>query len=204
MSSIISDSSSGGKETKGAIESLLAEVKGLAIQMRKSRTVIHRPDGLPPRVWEVMQTLSVGGSRTVPQIAHLVMTSRQNVQMTVNRLRSEGWVEIVENTSHKRSGLVNLTQKGRAMVAAASQREEQFWGKLHANATPDQFGEAAALLRGLRLALSTKAGPTEERPTPHPRHGERGRISVSMPVTPPNASAWQEPPEETEFPVSLL
>src|SRR5258707_14646901 len=93
-------------EVRQGVEALVCEVKALAIQMRKTSTAMHREDGLPAGERDVMQILSEHGPRTVPQIARRSLTSRQNIQMTVNRLRAEGWVEFVPNTEHKRSGLV--------------------------------------------------------------------------------------------------
>jgi DNA-binding MarR family transcriptional regulator len=187
------------QQPQAGIESLLSEVKALAIQQRKSAVVMHRPDGLPARGWEVMRALAAQGARTVPQIGRQILTSRQNVQMMVNRLRTEGWVEMGENASHKRSGLVSLTETGRRLVATAKQREEQFWANLCPESTAAQVEEAVSLLRGLRLALKEEGGlPAVTAATVHKQPKTRGGGPAKS-VVPP-----EEDPPEGELPVSLL
>jgi DNA-binding MarR family transcriptional regulator len=150
-----------------------------------------------------MRALAAQGARTVPQIGRQILTSRQNVQMMVNRLRTEGWVEMGENASHKRSGLVSLTETGRRLVATAKQREEQFWANLCPESTAAQVEEAVALLRGLRLALLEEGGSSggggATAATVH-------QLRTKKPGSPvrPAPALEPEPPEENELPISLL
>lgn len=61
--------------------------------------------------------------RTVPEIAALRSVSRQYVQRAVNRLASDGLVELLENPSHKRSKLVQPTALGKQLLQSFASRE---------------------------------------------------------------------------------
>src|SRR5207247_10216928 len=53
----------------------------------------------------VLRALSEHGAHTVPQIARLRDTSRQNIQILVNRLASQGLVEFSSNPDRKSTRL---------------------------------------------------------------------------------------------------
>lgn len=63
------------------------------------------------------------GPMTVPQIAALRPVSRQYVQSVVDELKAAGLVELVENTAHKRSKLVQATAHGARLMAEMTTRE---------------------------------------------------------------------------------
>jgi DNA-binding MarR family transcriptional regulator len=74
----------------------------------------------------VLRALREHGDQTVPQIGRLRGTSRQNIQIVVNRLAAEGFVEFVRNPAHKRSELVRLTDAGQRAFEAADREEADF------------------------------------------------------------------------------
>jgi len=75
---------------------------------------------IPSASRAALQVLQRYGPQTVPQIARARFSSRQNIQILINRLKDEGLVEFVNNPDHKRSALVRLTSQGRAAVAQAT------------------------------------------------------------------------------------
>ncbi|MEZ6022407.1 MAG: MarR family transcriptional regulator [Hyphomonadaceae bacterium] len=73
--------------------------------------------------WGVLRTLAKDGPQTVPDIARARPVSRQHCQTICNALHEQGLVAFVDNPKHKRSKLVQVTDKGRARFAAM---REQF------------------------------------------------------------------------------
>lgn len=71
----------------------------------------------------LIKSLGAHGPRTVPQMAKVRCVSRQHVQTLVNSLREDGLVRSVENPSHLRSLLIELTPKGRRFLAEMESRE---------------------------------------------------------------------------------
>ena len=61
------------------------------------------------------------GPMTVPQIAQQRRVSRQRIQVMVDEYAYDGYLEFTPNPSHKRSKLVNLTQKGSAEYSKLSE-----------------------------------------------------------------------------------
>lgn len=61
-----------------------------------------------------MRSLALLGPLTVPQIAAMRPTSRQRMQRLADELAAEGLVRFVDNPRHRRSKLVQLTNRGEA------------------------------------------------------------------------------------------
>lgn len=185
-----------------AFQALLAEAQALAGQLRKNLDALHRQDGLPSGALGVLETLSDHGPLTVPQIARLRHTSRQNVQIEVNRLRAAGRVESKSNPAHKRSGLVYLKPAGEALVTAARQRQDRAFQSLSSTISETEAIAATRVLQRLGQNLAS-AGAPERVPGPKPQHPRRKPQPSPPPPQPPPAQT-EEPPEDTELPISLL
>ena len=70
---------------------------------------------------------------TVPDIARRYQVSRQHVQATANRLLDRGLVRAVENPRHKRSSLLQLSDRGQQLFARIRRREQQLLDDLFAD-----------------------------------------------------------------------
>src|SRR5947208_10000013 len=73
----------------------------------------------------ILHLLDQEGAQTVPALAESRSSSRQNVQIIVDRLQRMGWVEFHDNPRHKRSRLVQLTEDGRQALANSETEAEQ-------------------------------------------------------------------------------
>src|SRR6266702_174946 len=114
-------------DTPSGLQALFSEVSWLAIRLRAvTGSNNHSGDQFPAGGLSVVRVLDGYGPQTVPQIARLRGTSRQNIQMLVNRLEAQECVEFSRNPAHKRSGLVSLTEFGRALFATAVEQEKTF------------------------------------------------------------------------------
>lgn len=65
----------------------------------------------------ILELLYSGGPKTVPEMASIYRSSRQNVQVCVNGLIGRGLLTKIDNPRHKRSSLIQLTDSGRIAMA---------------------------------------------------------------------------------------
>jgi len=119
-------------------------------------------EGLTAALWQVLGPVAQAGRPlTVPQIARRMGLTRQAVQASVNRLRSDGLVETRENLDHRRSPLIRLTPLGRQSYEALNRRQIRWINELSAGLKLADLAAAARLLRDLgdRLEMPAGTGP---------------------------------------------
>ena len=158
-----------------------------------------------------MQILGRWGPQTVPGIARRRGLSRQNIQIQINRLESKGLVALAPNPAHKRSGLVELTDRGRALLASVMEQEASSLESLLSHVSQAGLVPATRLLRRLREVLAEKASPPDEtaqapsasepaimtrKPT---RRRKAASASTGLPAAPDPGEL-----DEGELPVNLL
>jgi DNA-binding MarR family transcriptional regulator len=121
-------------------------------------------EGLTAALWQVLGPVALAGRPlTVPQIARRMGLTRQAVQASVNRLRSEELVETRENLDHRRSPLIWLTPLGRQKYDALDRRQIRWINELSAGLKLADLAAAARLLRDLSDRLEMTAGTGRER-----------------------------------------
>lgn len=79
--------------------------------------------GLTVRARAVLEILHAEDKATVPDIAQKLEIKRQYVQVMVNETLAEGLTVKRENPRHKRSTIIALTDKGRALIEDVVRRE---------------------------------------------------------------------------------
>jgi len=135
------------------LEVLFEETVDLANYLKRRARHTHRGEKLSPSGRILLQSIHLNGPQTVPALAHLRSTSRQNIQVLVDRLAATGYVEFVTNPSHRRSDFVQLTPAGEAMLSSANQREAGLLETLQPHTSELEVQQAANLLRRLRLLM---------------------------------------------------
>src|ERR1051326_6022582 len=133
-------------------EALLMEVNGLANRLKSH----HSGETMPGARRAVLQVLQRRGPQTVPQIARARFSSRQNIQILVNRLQREGLIEFLENPDHKRSVLVRLTGGGQIEIAEAAKEEAELNTRVLHSFSQTELNSAAEVLNRLRKMLDGK------------------------------------------------
>ena len=205
------------------IHSLSAELKKLSISSDGNSAVLVATHSL-------LQTLVEHGPQTVPSIADVRKTSRQNIQVMADRLAQLGWVEFVPNPNHKKSELVRLTESGLAQFTASAKTETQMLKRLAARVSEQDLQEAQRLLRRLHLVIAEQDGPLRSRRSPHVSeaadasnrldkpHGQSGSDEATSGQENKNATidsgaveesgvqsiAQQTPEDEESLPLNLL
>jgi len=186
------------------LDKLLSEVNALALRLKQTARRAYPDDDLSAAGLKFLEILQRCGDLTVPQMARLDSTSRQNIQIVVNRLKQEGCLVRVPNPAHKRSELVRLTERGVATLQSACKDAEAYKEKLLPRLSEADLARASDLLRSIREQLSgTTSAPAEPEETsnPAPRiHSKPQPKDASRPPQPVEQPSY----DENELPVSLL
>src|SRR5215813_10874943 len=120
------------------LEALLVEVNGLANRLKSDAQ-----STLPNATRAALQVLQRLGPQTVPQIARARFSSRQNIQILINRLQEEGLVEFVTNPDHKRSALVQLTPRGQSVISEAGKEAAELTTRILPSFSQSELSSAA-------------------------------------------------------------
>jgi len=106
-----------------ALFAVFEETRALFHRLKVVVEQIHKEGQMSGGLRGVMRSLLAEGPQTVPQMARARPTSRQHIQVLVNRLLELDLVELVDNPAHKRSRLVSLTPAGIKRIEAMNRRE---------------------------------------------------------------------------------
>lgn len=174
------------------LRDLLAEVEWIALRLRQTGANTDVATGER----RLLQLLGNQDGLTVPQLARLRGTSRQNIQVMVNRLAATGYVELSPNAAHKLSSLVSLAAKGKERLNAAANEDGQIEQQLGPHFTEAELQLALAILQRFRQVLAKG-----HLPVPAPQNESQRRVTDNPVRTQADTI---EAPEEQELPVSLL
>lgn len=184
--------------TTADVSSLLEQLFGF-IRLSAKRLNYSRmgdaEEEIPAAGLRVLDSLLDSGPQTVPQLARQWSTSRQNLQIIINRLQKAKLVELQPNPAHKRSGLFRLTSAGEQAATRMSTRNSSLLAYL----TP-KFGEAevkSACEVMDRLGEAIRAYCAECQRVPEPPE------QSSSPAEAAPARGFSAAPAE-EMPVNLL
>ena len=174
-----------GNGLQDELEFLLAEVGALANRLRASTQVIHAADRLPVGGKTVLQALARTGPQTVPQLARSRGSSRQTIQVLVNRLESDGLVEFADNPAHRSSVLIRLTAPGEKLLATAMKREAVLLSGLLKHTGEKEVLAAGELVSRLRQLLEGRTpAQTKGSANPPPKRNRAKRRSPMVTARP--------------------
>lgn len=107
-----------------ALTELILDLFRLSSRMTTAGDRLVAGLGLTSARWQILGSMvAAGRPQSVAWLARDMGVSRQNLQRIVNDLDKEGLVRFRANPHHKRSHLVELTDEGRALFAAAMERQ---------------------------------------------------------------------------------
>ena len=142
-----------------AVTQVLEGAVALHLRLRAVTDRLHGQPELTRVCRGVLQDLVRLGPRTVPQLARRRECSRQHLRVLVNRLVADGMAQLVPNPDHRRSHLVQLTDRGRETLEAMWSREARLVRELPITLSAEELDTAARVLRQLRELLPN-GGPT--------------------------------------------
>jgi DNA-binding MarR family transcriptional regulator len=129
---------------------LFDETTALFHRLRAVAAEVHAKSEVSAGQRGVLVSLDRQGPQTVPQLARARPVSRQHIQVLVNGLLEDGFVEVEENPAHRRSSLVRLTSQGKRQVEAVQKRERNLLAQAHFGLTAGEIEGAADTLRSIR------------------------------------------------------
>ena len=118
-----------------ALYPLTQSVRSLFHKMGSAVTRLHQGIRVTGGMRAVLENVITKGPQTVPQMARIRPVSRQHIQSHVNELLKVDYVEYLENPAHRRSKLVQATDKGREVFASLRQREAEALSRLSLKVT---------------------------------------------------------------------
>jgi DNA-binding MarR family transcriptional regulator len=134
------------------------EVFRLYAGLIKAGDYMVRPIGLTSSRWQVLGSLP-HNQATVSQIARYMGLQRQSVQRTVEVLRREGLVDLVDNPNHQRAKLAVLTASGWSKIREVNQIRDEWIRRSTVGIQSAEFENAYLFLRRMRKRLGGRSLP---------------------------------------------
>jgi DNA-binding MarR family transcriptional regulator len=132
---------------------LFDETRLLFHTLKQWSETLHAELGVTAAMRGVLELILLGGAATVPDMARARGVSRQHIQQQVDALLERGWLERQDNPAHKRSSMIALTDKGRALIQTMRAEELNALSRMQVGVSDNALLEAAQVLSALRTAL---------------------------------------------------
>ena len=140
-------------DSRGAVfHSLFREVYALHSVLAELKDKVHEETGLSTSKRKILREI-LQRSKTVPEIADNIKTSRQFVQEVCNDMKCNNLIEFIENPRHKRSKKVKITSLGRKELETAAAREHAFIDAALSGVSEDGVLSAIEVLADVRKKL---------------------------------------------------
>ena len=134
-------------------DGLFEATESLFQALKSWSEALHAERGISTATRGVLEVLWVNGPATVPMVARERGVSRQHVQQQVDALLERDLVERRGNPAHKRSLMVALTDKGRAIIQDMRADEVEALSRLQVGVSDHATGEAVRVLSAWSEAL---------------------------------------------------
>ena len=138
---------------------VVREVRGAFHALKQASDVLHAGRQVAAAERAVMERLAEGGPLTVPQMARARSCSRQHIQARVDALASRGLVRARDNPAHRRSPLIELSEKGAALFADMRAAEAVVLERSSHELCGADLAVTARTLAALSAALKTEDRP---------------------------------------------
>lgn len=125
---------------------LLKEIRINYQLLKKGVEHVHKQSELSVGVRGVIEILNDNGGMTVPHLAKIRHLSRQSVQVLVDQMQKQGWVESKPNPFHKKSSLIELTEAGRKAYKTMQEQELKQMKKLNIDVPVKKLEDAIKLV----------------------------------------------------------
>jgi DNA-binding MarR family transcriptional regulator len=140
---------------------LIADIYELAGAFRRRGEEVARDVGQTQARWQVLSAAS-DVAKTVPQLAHTLGVSRQNVQRIANALVRDRLARFVDNPDHRSSPHVVLSDEGRGTLAGLTRSARSRHRALAARLKEIDLAALRRDLRRFQAALDAKFPPSTQ------------------------------------------
>lgn len=103
--------------------------------------------------WRVLAHVAVMGPKSASEVSAAALVDRAEVSRAVRTLEEGGFVQRIHNPRNRKSNLLTLTAKGRAVYERVHKQRRAFFGTL----TADIEKEELVLLDSLLLRMARRA-----------------------------------------------
>jgi DNA-binding MarR family transcriptional regulator len=136
-----------------ASEELFNETRLLFHGLKQWAEALHLGLAVTVAMRGVLELILLGGPATVPDMARARGVSRQHIQQQVDGLLERALLERQDNPAHKRSQIIALTDKGRALIQNMRADELNALTRIQVGVSDNAMQEAAQVLSAWRAAL---------------------------------------------------
>jgi DNA-binding MarR family transcriptional regulator len=136
-----------------SLSDLSLESRRLLQAVKQWSERVHQDAPITGAARAVLEVLLRGGPLGVPMIARAQGVSRQHIQLQVDSLLDQDLVERRPNPAHKRSPLMALNDKGRALIETLRAKERNAFANLQTGVSDEALRDAATVLTACRDAL---------------------------------------------------
>jgi DNA-binding MarR family transcriptional regulator len=140
-----------------AFSALAIRVLRLAGLLTAAGDALTAPAGQSSARWQVLATIE-DAPATVAQIARALGLARQSVQRVADLVEADGLAAYRPNPGHARAMLLELTPRGRSVLAAIQRAQRAWADRLGAAVGEADLSRAAATLDRVGAALAAEAG----------------------------------------------
>ena len=131
----------------------LDEARLLSHVLKQWAETLHVDLGMTTAMRSVLELILLAGPATVPSVARTRGVSRQHIQQQVDTLLEGGFLERRDNPAHKRSSMIALTDKGRALMQNMRAEELNALSRMQVGVSDNAMLEAVQVLSAWRVAL---------------------------------------------------
>lgn len=140
-------------EPRSLNEDIYFNLDRAALLLRRKILDVVSEYEVSPEQWEILALLGEQGSLSQTDLTRATMKDKGNVSRLVARMERDGWIERRHPPGTKRTVMVTLTQKGRAMrshlPSLLSRQVDELLSPLGAS----EQGELLFALKKLRIVL---------------------------------------------------
>ena len=137
---------------------IVFEIFRLHGRIMKAGDLMVRPIGLTSSRWQVLGSLP-HNKASVSEIARYMGLQRQSVQRTIDVLRRDGLVELVNNPNHQRAKLAVLTPSGASKIREVNKIRDEWIRRSVGGFSATELDTAHQFLRRLRTRLGRHSLP---------------------------------------------
>jgi len=134
-------------------DDLWNETRLLFHTLRQWSDTLHAELSVGAPMRGVLKLILLDGPATVPGVARARGVSRQHIQQQIDALLERGFVERQANPAHKRSWMIALTDKGRAVIQNMRAEELNALSRMQVGVSDNAVLDAAQVLSAWRGAL---------------------------------------------------
>jgi len=143
---------------------LIWQTRRLFQRLRTTSDELLNGTGINSSQRAVLEFLNQQQAQTVPQIAREKSVSRQHIQSVVNDLLTLELIEAVENPTHKRSPLIQLTIAGTRLFKSIQNNEAALLKKIEKKYSKQELTIALNTLKSLDDYLSSHSWNRTNKP----------------------------------------